>query len=224
MHWTPFSQIWKLVIARVRELKDANHLTLEQVGAILGVNKSTVMRWLSGDRGGEATTADDLFRYLEALGVRPSEIFSDPLPAGDDYAFIRKARARPTAGGGSLETTGETEGGLAFRRDWLRSRTPAGPERLRVMEVSGDSMAPTINHGDVVLVDESDNARELGEDRVYVVRKGDEIYVKRYHKTPDALLFMGDNRARDYQDVRVVPGETEQFAGIGRVLWAGKEL
>ena len=83
-------------------------------------------------------------------------------------------------------------------------------------------MSPTIDHGDVVLVDEG--KADLVPDRVYVVRKGEEIYVKRFRKAPDALWFMGDNRARDFEDVKVFPGDENGFAVIGRVLWAGKEL
>jgi phage repressor protein C with HTH and peptisase S24 domain len=183
-----------------------------------GTHSTTLGRILDGERS----------KWLKALGkiadAAGLKVVSEDEFHGPEYAFIRKAQARPAAGGGSLETSGETEGGLAFRLEWLRTRTPASPDRLRVMEISGDSMAPTINHGDVVLVDESDNARELGEDRVYVVRKGEGIYVKRFRRAPDALIFMGDNRARDYQDVRVVPGDEDGFAVIGRVLWAGKEL
>lgn len=222
MPWTPFEKIWGMVISRLRMLKQDGDLTYEQLGNVLGVNKSTVKRWLDGDRGGEKTPAPDLFRYMDALGVLPGEVFSDPLPSSGEYAFIRRATARPAAGGGSLETSGETEGGLVFKLSWLKTRTTSSPDRLRIMPVKGASMSPTFEDGDVVLVDEGNTT--LTPDRVYVIRKGDEIYVKRFRKTPDAMLFMGDNRERSYEDVRVLPDEDDGFSVIGRVLWAGKEM
>jgi phage repressor protein C with HTH and peptisase S24 domain len=170
-------------------------------------------------KGKKSTWLESFGRLADAAGLR---VVSGDEVHAPDYAFIKKALARPAAGGGSLETSGETENGLVFRREWLRSRTTSSLERLRVMTVSGDSMSPTMEDGDVVLIDEGKT--ELLEDRVYVVRKGEDIYVKRFRKAPDALLFMGDNRLRDYQDVKVTPGEEDGFAVIGRVLWAGKEL
>ncbi|KAF0235086.1 MAG: hypothetical protein FD177_245 [Desulfovibrionaceae bacterium] len=222
MPWPDFLDLWTQVVARVRSLKDTHGMTYEKIGELLDVNKSTVKRWLDGDRGGENTPAPALFRYMSVLGIQPQDVCREPLPDSGEYAFIRKALARPTAGGGSLETSGETEGGLVFQLAWLKQRTTSSPDRLRVMHVQGDSMSPTIEDGDVVLVDEG--KAELVPDRVYVVRKGEEIYVKRFRKTPDVLLFMGDNRARDFEDVKVFPGDVNGFAVIGRVLWAGKEL
>jgi len=182
-----------------------------------GTTSTQIDRILTGER---QKNLKALGRILDAAGMRL--VVSQEVSSSPDYAFIRKAEARPAAGGGSLETSGETEGGLAFRLDWLKSRTTSSTDRLRIMLVSGDSMSPTFEDGDAVLVDEGNTA--LAPDRVYVIRKGDDIYVKRFRKTPDAMLFMGDNRARDYEDVRVVQGEEDGFAVIGRVLWAGKEL
>jgi len=165
---------------------------------------------------------DTFLAWLHGVGAKI--IF----PGGKDdlleYAFIPRALAKPAAGGGSLETSGETEGCLAFRREWIRHKTSTSPERLRVMTVAGDSMSPTIEDGDIVLVDEGCQGEELQDGRVYVIRKGEEIYVKRYRKGVGCLLFRGDNRDRAYLDVEVKEGDEDGFKVIGRVLWAGKEL
>lgn len=160
-------------------------------------------------------------KLAELAGLR---LVADDQPKEDEYAFIPRALAKPAAGGGSLETSGETEGALAFRREWISRKTRTSPERLRVMVVSGDSMSPTIDDEDIVLVDEGCQGGELKEGRVYVIRKGEEIFVKRFRKGVGCLLFMGDNRGRDYLDVEVKEGDEDGFRVIGRVLWAGKEL
>ncbi len=140
----------------------------------------------------------------------------------DEFVFVEKARARPSAGGGSLETGGERENVYAFRLDWvLRKTTDAS--HLKLMEVMGRSMENTLHNGDMCLVNERD--RELVEDRVYVVRVHDEIYVKRFSRAPGRYLFRGDNRELAYQDIEVaVEEEFPNWEVIGRVIWAGKEF
>lgn len=160
-------------------------------------------------------------KLAELAGV---SLVIDGQPRENEYAFIPRALAKPAAGGGSLETSGETEGALAFRREWIGRKTRTSPERLRVMTVVGDSMSPTIEDGDIVLVDEGVRKEPLKEGKVYVVRKGEEIFVKRFRKGVGNLLFMGDNRDRSYLDVTVAEGDENGFTVIGRVLWAGKEF
>ncbi|UJX41724.1 S24 family peptidase [Desulfovibrio sp. JY] len=183
-----------------------------------GAHTSTVTRIIDEER---STWLESIGRIADAAGLT---VVPRELSKGDEYAFIPRALARPAAGGGSLETSGETEGCLAFRREWLGRRTRTSPERLRVMAVAGDSMSPTVEDGDIVLVDEGIAGEGPQDGRVYVIRKGEEIYIKRFRQGVGELLFMGDNRARDYQDVKIKAGEEDGFAIIGRVLWAGKEL
>lgn len=176
---------------------------------------------------GKLLSKDDLPKFqnlgklAELAGVR---IVASTQPTEDEYAFIPRALARPSGGGGSLMTSGETEGALAFRREWISRKTRTSPERLRVMMVVGESMSPTIGNGDIVLVDEGAQGKELVEGRVYVIRKGEEIYVKRFRKGVGKLMFLGDNRDMDYLDVTVNDGDEDGFKVIGRVLWAGKEF
>ena len=220
---TVFKSAWTLVVSRLRSLKEKGK-TLQQIGDMLDVNKSTIGRWISEERGGDKTAAVDLFRYMESLGISFEEAFRFSIVSDAEYAFVPRALARPAMGGGSLQTSGETEGALAFRREWISRKTRTSPERLRVMLAEGESMHPTIDNNDIVLVDEGGQGKELIEGRVYVIRKGEEIFVKRFRKGVGELLFMGDNRGTEYHDVKVRPGDEDGFAVIGRVLWAGKEL
>lgn len=188
---------------------------MRQVGAA----KATFYKAVGGT---QEPSAPNFMTWLEALGAKI--IFPGAEDDFSEYTFIPRALAKPAAGGGSLETSGETEGALAFRREWISRKTRTSPERLRVMVVAGDSMSPTIDDGDIVLVDEGCQGGELNEGRVYVIRKGEEIFVKRYRKGVGCLLFMGDNRDRAYLDVEVTEADVDGFRVIGRVLWAGKEF
>lgn len=64
---------------------------------------------------------------------------------------IPLAEARLSAGTGSMEVSADTEGGYAFRGDFLRRK--GNPRRMVLMRVSGDSMVPEIFDNDLVLLD-----------------------------------------------------------------------
>lgn len=172
-------------------------------------------------RGEKTKWLNSLGKLVDTSGM---VIVAEEDAKGPEFAFIPRALARPAAGGGSLETTGETEGVLAFKRTWLAHKTTTNPNCLRVMEVVDDCMEPVINPGDIVLVDEGASGKELKEDRVYIIRKGEEIFIKRLKKAPGKLIFAGDNKDRQYKNVEVFPDDEDGFTIIGRVLWAGKEF
>lgn len=77
-----------------------------------------------------------------------------PSPSEADYALIPQYTARGDCGNGYLNDHVEVNGGLAFKRDWLR-RIGAKPENCYVIYADGDSMEPYIFEGDVVLFDTS---------------------------------------------------------------------
>lgn len=177
---------------------------------------ATTTRVQELQKGTKSTWLDSLGRVMDAAGIRPALGTSE-----DEYAFVPRVEARPAAGGGSLEMSGRSETSLAFRREWLATKTTT-PGKLVVMSVMGDSMHPTISGGDLVLVDEG--ARALQEGRVYVVRLDGELFIKRYFKGPGRHFFRGDNRERAFEDIETAHSGGPEWEVIGRVLWAGKEL
>ena len=60
--------IWKKILTEMRRMRDEKH-TLERIGAILGVSKPTVQRWLESEAGGEKTAFIDVLRYVQALKI-----------------------------------------------------------------------------------------------------------------------------------------------------------
>src|SRR5690606_28835627 len=73
-------------------------------------------------------------------------------PSESDYALIPQYTAKGDCGNGYLNDHVEVNGGLAFKREWLR-RIGAKPENCYVIYADGDSMEPYIFEGDVVLFD-----------------------------------------------------------------------
>ena len=83
---------------------------------------------------------------------------------------------------------------------------------------------PNILDRDTVLVDEGEAGRVLRDGQIYVVRMGDEIFVKRLRKAPWSYIFMSDNPAFSFQYFEVKEENHDEFKAIGRVLWVGRDL
>lgn len=84
------------------------------------------------------------------------------------------------------------------------------PGAASLIDAAGESMIPTILPGDRLLIDRSD--QRLTTAGIYVVRRGDELLVKRVRRDGAALILLSDNA--DYAPVRCAPGDA---AVVGRV-------
>ena len=80
------------------------------------------------------------------------------------------------AGSGANPDDERVLGSLAFLDDWLR-RHSLNPKRCRVIEVTGDSMEPTLENRAMILVDFQRITRRR--EKIFAVRTEDGPVVKR---------------------------------------------
>lgn len=59
---------WTVILSEVRNLKTKG-LRQHEIARKMGVNRDTVSRWLSEERGGERTTFGAMLRYANALNI-----------------------------------------------------------------------------------------------------------------------------------------------------------
>lgn len=110
---------------------------------------------------------------------------------------------------------------FAFDQRWLKSLTGAASSDLSMIRVQGDSMAPTLNDGDDILIDISDGGTRL-RDGIYVLRMEDSLLVKRLavHPFGRAVTVQSDNPAYpDWPDCGL-----DTIFCVGRVIWAGRKV
>ncbi|WP_343346388.1 S24 family peptidase [Sphingomicrobium sp. XHP0239] len=134
---------------------------------------------------------------------------------------VRHRSVRAAAGAGSLNEDRDSGARMAFDRHWLRGLTQSRPEQLSVIQVEGDSMAPTLSGGDDILVDHADRMDRL-RDGIYVLRIDDALMVKRLalHPMERTVTIQSDNPA--YPDW---PGcSLGELDVVGRVLWTGRRI
>jgi phage repressor protein C with HTH and peptisase S24 domain len=80
-----------------------------------------------------------------------------------------------------------------FTRGWLRLFTKAPPGRIKIAQGIGDSMAPTIQNADIVIIDTADRLVKMG-DQIWAVAYGETGLIKRLRPLPSGgVKIMSDN-------------------------------
>ncbi len=221
-------------------IKDREGLNNIQIGQMLGVNKNTILayskgrgdlkgvalagivknfgisgEWLIAGKGEPFPGAR--VKYPEVCGSEPEQIELD----ADVYSYIPKYNARLSGGSGSFETSKEIENYCAFRTEWLKRKWNI--KSLALFEVTGDSMAPLIQHQDVVLVDMSrNNLEDIIDGKIYAFSEDHVVRIKRLVRKGTELWAISDNKI-EAPDSRI---ELEEgtFNLIGKVVWIGHEV
>lgn len=139
----------------------------------------------------------------------------------DDAPTIRPVEIveLAAAAGGGAEAFDETVvGRLWFRQDWLQHNA-IDPAQCNVISVSGESMEPTLPDGCSILVDRSQGRKRRRNGRIFVMRTGDGLVVKRGQKDEN-----GDWQiVSDHPAWAPVPWADETKV-IGEVRWYGVTL
>ena len=157
------------------------------------------------------------FSVPEALLGGPPE--EEQVPAG--LISVKRHPINVSAGPGAVVTEELGKPYFAFDERWLKALTPSQPSRLSIVRVEGDSMAPTLNAGDDILVDLGDGTERL-RDGIYVLRIDDAVVVKRLALNPTGrrVTVQSDNPAYpDWPDCNL-----DEIRPIGRVIWAGRRV
>ncbi|MCY1399224.1 hypothetical protein D9M71_142750 [compost metagenome] len=155
-----------------------------------------------------------------------------PFPAGDEvnhslddrYAFIPQYDARAAAGVGHENPHVEVRSTLAFKREWLKVKG-VNPNQLLVIYAHGESMWPTINDHDVLLVDRS--KVDPIDRQVFVLASADKgAIVKRLIKTAlGGWIIRSDNENKvEHPDLTLSREEINEHRIIGQVIWRGGDL
>jgi phage repressor protein C with HTH and peptisase S24 domain len=134
---------------------------------------------------------------------------------------VKRHPVSVSAGPGSVVNEELGKPYFAFDERWLKALTPTSPANLSIVRVEGDSMSPTLNAGDEILVDLGDCMERL-RDGIYVLRIDDAVVVKRLALNPlgRRVTVQSDNPAYpDWPDCSL-----DDINCIGRVIWAGRKV
>ncbi len=175
------------------EREELNPALAERLASAMGVSLMEVME---GQTGGVSRDLLDEFCLIPLYGVGVS--------AGDGALSEDASLAR-----------------LALRREWI-VRRGLDSDSLLAVRVEGDSMAPELGDGDMLIVDRSQ--AEVLVDTLYVLRLGAAVYCKRVQRLPGRRLLVSSINPA-YPSFKIDPAAPpEDVCVIGRVVWACREL
>lgn len=140
------------------------------------------------------------------------------------YTGVLQLTAQGSTGDGEENSHVEIRGLMAFKSEWLRANH-LNKKHLDVIYANGNSMEPTINHGDVLLVDES--KIEPRDGQIFALQSESKgTIVKRLVKSDfDGWIIRSDNPDKTrYGDETLRDGEINEVRIIGRVVWRGGML
>lgn len=209
--------------SRLLELAEAHQVSLSRLSQMLGKNPSYLQQFV---RKGSPRKLEEGDRGMLArfFGVEEHELgktkdnsytIADRLVAAP-WVDVPRMAIGASAGPGAEADSELVFDSIRFSWRWLRAMG-LQPDRLSTIVVAGDSMEPTLRHGDEILVD---RVRRAWRDGIHVVRLGESLLVKRLDTSrPGTIVLISDNPA--YPAVEMAAAEVEV---VGRVVWKGGRI
>lgn len=139
---------------------------------------------------------------------------------GEGFVHVPRYKVSASAGGGALIHSEQVVDHLAFRADWVKMALGVPVSSLALINVTGDSMEPTLSNGDLILIDIS--VVSVDDSGVYVLRFDGKLKVKRLHSKADSVDILSDNPRYPTETLR---GDLlQELNVIGRVVWCGRRM
>lgn len=201
----------------------------------VGVNPTTYRAYENGQNGYAKLAA----LFAKKLGVSAEWLLvGGPLPDGDapepivasdflptrsasggEWVEITKLDLSLSMGPGTLIDDWVEEESVLFDPGLLRTITRSPFPRLRLVTGIGDSMYPTLNWGDTILIDTTDRALAR-QDAIYWVSVYGASGLKRLRTIgPSRILVISDNPQVADQEV-----DAEDLRIEGRAIWFARAL
>ena len=189
---------------------------------MLGRNAAYIQQYVR--RGVPKRLKEEERRRLARYFSIPESMLGGPAePPYDPNGLVSVHRHPVSVSAGPGAFVGDELGKpyFAFDERWLKSFTATPSDKLSIVRVEGDSMSPTLNAGDDILVDLGDCNERL-RDGIYVLRADDALVVKRLALNPMGrrITVQSDNPAYpDWPDCGI-----DEINCIGRVIWASRRV
>lgn len=189
------------------------NLTLEQVGDLVGVGKSTVRKWETGDI--ENMKRDKIVKLAKALRVSPSYIMG--IEEEQPQIETLPVKKIPVVSKISAGLPIYSEENLIDYIFFATNKLNSDKEEFG-LKVSGDSMDKIFQDGDIVVV-EKDSIVENGQLGVVMIN-GYNAAVKRIRYNGDQVILIPEsNNTNHYPQVY---GKDDEVKIIGRVVASQK--
>jgi transcriptional regulator with XRE-family HTH domain len=218
-------------VTYIRHVLEAKGWTAADLSRHAGVAHSTINRPLTIADYPNAISRQTIGKVYAASGIDPAPFFAEaggpsflPLPvafAPPDADLVNVYAIQASAGYGAwVDDYEQVADRLSFPPGYLAKITKANPRDLVIIGVKGDSMIPTLNDDDVVMVDTSKTS--LGFDGLFVFSYDGVLQVKRVGRSgrKGHVTITSDNRAL-YPPFEAL---AEDVKVVGKVVWMGVKV
>jgi transcriptional regulator with XRE-family HTH domain len=232
-----------MLTERLKKVIQDSGLPLLQFAQQTGVSKNTLINYRDG---ATSPSADFLEKVCRDFAVSPNWLLlgegteqggggkHGKDSATEEYSLIPLLESRVKGGPEGEILYEEIADHYPFKKWWVEKLVGRGYERqqsLMLIRVRGDSMSPTINQGEMALVDTFESERvQVLTGRIYLVILPDgTVALKRLVLSGDQgglkLACLSDNTA-DYRPFEFLLDQDKTLKAyvLGRVRWAGKEF
>lgn len=230
---------------RLIELRTAKGLGQKELAAELGISKRAWQDYELGNSvpGGKVIEAlvksgfdanwiltgeGKMRRDEDAPQVREeAATYKIDAQINDDFVLVPRYDIEVSAGGGAfVGEVEQTAQSMAFRREWL-TRMGLSARQLALVTAKGDSMAPTIKEGDILLIDMRPEHAAIATiyDGIYVFRVDHQLLAKRLSRAPDGGIAVKSINP-EYDSFYLTPDQVEDahVKIVGRVVWRGGRM
>jgi len=159
-----------------------------------------------------------------SLAISAASLAPAPVPGAPAISVPLLANAGSMGPGTEIQHDDVLVGHIALSEQWVARRLkPTSPTALRFIHAYGDSMHPTFEDGDVLLVD-TGMRDPKAIDGVYVMAANDRVYIKRVRQRMDGVVEISSDNPT-VKTVDVLNGD-HRIDILGRVVWCwnGRKL
>lgn len=201
---------------RIARIMKERGLLQREAAAVMGITRQAFGRYLKG-----ASTPDkDKIQKLAAF----LNVSASYLMFGENESEFETSNGETVCIQIDSCDTAESIRMLRVNKQWLAYKAlNSNLSNLRLMNITSDNMAPTINKGDVIIIDTS--VTTIQSEGIYFVEANDQKFVKRAQRKMNGSLLLIDDNSR-YSHSTLSLEEQAKLNVIGKCLIAfqAKEL
>lgn len=108
---------------------------------------------------------------------------------------------------------------VPFREDWIARLVGGGRANVFLATGFGDSMTPTIQDADDVLINRAETQLTM-QDKIWALGYGELGMIKRVRRRPNGVLEL----TSDNPVISPIEASVDEVTPIGRVIWIGRRI
>jgi len=136
-----------------------------------------------------------------------------------DFVFMQKSNPQALTNDNAILHTEVIVDHLAFSREWLQKSLGINPAYMVLIDVRGDSMSPTINVGDLLLLNTC--PEPVRSEGIYALNLNGALLLKRLHISVSGTIEILSDNTR-YSPETISAEELKRLPIIGKAVWHGR--